>query len=204
MTENEDAAAPKCTCKVGDLVREYDLAVGKELVTRWTGERGESESVRALTNQINQRLLRAEMRDADIELVEGRVENLYQLLTDENRLEAVRLEARSTLEGNGVDVDRVEDRFISHQTMYRHLRNCLDAEKERNALSVDNERDRVHAVQRRAETIVDDAVGRLANGDELELEEFETLINFRVTCERCGSLHDVTDLLDAGGCECQL
>lgn len=203
MAQNDALSGPNCTCKIGALEEEYDLDVGEDLVARWTGADGDSESVRALADRFNRRLLRAEMRNAEIELVEGRVENLYELLTDEDRLEAVRLQARSTLEGNDVDVDRVEDRFVSHQTMYRHLRNCLDAEKRRNELSVDNERSRILSVQHRAETVVDDAVTRLRDGSELDVDEFEVLINFRITCEHCGALHDVTDVLDAGGCDCR-
>lgn len=205
MTENDhDQFESTCTCKVSTLAREYGFDdVHEELIARWTGTRGEAESIRTLTDRFNRRLLRAEMRDADIELVEGQVENLYELLTDEDRLDAVRLQARSSLAGNGIAVDRLEDRFISHQTMYRHIRNCLDAEKERNTLTVDKERDRVHSIQHRAENVVDDSITRLRDGGKLDIDEFEVLINFRITCEHCGTLHDITDLLDAGGCDCR-
>jgi len=203
MTENE-AFESACTCKIGSLASEYEFdEIHDELVARWTGTRGEEESLRTLADRFNRRLLRAEMRAADVELVDGRVENLYELLTDEDRLDAVRLQARSTLEGNGVDIDRLEDRFVSHQTMYRHFRNCLDVEKGRNALSTEKERNRIHSIQHRAESVVDDSVTRLRDGGKLALDEFEVLINFRVTCEHCGTLHDITDLLDAGGCDCQ-
>lgn len=204
MTSTDDTNPSTCTCKVGKLAREYQLDdIDEELVTRWAGDQVETESVRALADRFNCRLLRAAMLDANVELVEGRVENLYELLTDEDRLDAVQMQARSTLEGDGVDVDQLEEQFVSHQTMYRHLRNCLDAEKAANTLSVEKERDRIHAVQQRAEAVVGDTVSRLRNGGELDLDDFEVLINFRVTCEHCGTLHDVTDLIDAGGCDCQ-
>lgn len=204
MTTDEKNLVTICSCKVGTLTEEYGLSgVNTDLVDRWIGRKGNAESVRTLAGRFNRRLLREEMRDADVELVEGRVANLYELLTDDDRLKAVRMQARSTLEGDGVDVDRLEDRFVSHQTMYRHLRNCLEAEKGRTALSVDKERDRIHAVQNRAEAVVDDAVTRLRDGDELDIDRFELLINFRVTCENCGAFHDVTDLLDASGCDCK-
>ncbi|MGQ3414414.1 rod-determining factor RdfA [Natrinema versiforme] len=194
-----------CTCKIGTLADAYELdSLYEELVARWTGAHSEEESVRTLADRFNQRLLRAEMRDANIELVEGRVENLYELLTDEDRLEAVRLEAQSTLERNGIDVDRLQNQFVSHQTMYRHFRNCLDVEKERNVLTTEKERDRIHSIQHRAESVVDDSVARLRDGGKLDIDEFEVLINFRISCEHCGTLHDVTDLLEAGGCDCQM
>jgi len=204
MTQTESPTESECSCKVGTLSREYDLTdINKNLVARWTGKAGESESVRTLTDYFNQQLLRAELRTADVTLVEGRVENLYELLTDGDRLKAVRMQARSTLEDEGIDVDRLESRFLSHQTMYRHLRNCLDANKSKNTISIEKELDRIHAVQHRAEDIVNDSVGRLRDGGKLELDEYEVLINFRVICEHCGTLHDVTDILDNGGCNCR-
>lgn len=204
MTASDDGLIAACNCKMGKLIDEYGFSdINEDLIARWTGQQGDEESIRALANRFNRKLLRAEMRTAGMEIIEGRVENLYELLTDDDRLDAVRIQARSNLDGGGIDVDRLEDRFISHQTMYRHLKSCLDAEKETNALAVGKERDRIHSIQNRAEVVVDNSITRLRDGGKLDLDEFETLINFRVTCESCGTLYDVTDLLDAGGCECQ-
>lgn len=201
---DSDRLEADCTCKVGDLIDEYDFTdANEDLVSRWTSKRGDSMGTRALADRFNRRILRAEMRNADMELIEGRTENLYELLTDDDRLEADYMQARSSLEGGGIDVGRLESRFISHQTVYRHLQNCLGAEKGQNTLSIDKERDLIRAVQNRSEAIVDDSITRLRNGNELEIDEFEVLINFRITCETCGTLHDVNDLLDAGKCDCQ-
>jgi hypothetical protein len=203
MASTDSEIESGCTCKVGTLAREYDFSdVNDELVARWTGATGEDESVRSLTDYFNRQLLRTELKHADVTLVEGRVENLYDLLTDDDRLEADRMQARSTLEGKQIDVDTLESQFVSHQTMYRHLRNCLSANKDRNKLSVEKERDRIHSVQHRAEAVVDDSVSRLRDGGKLDLGEYEVLINFRVICEDCGSLSDVTDIIEDGGCTC--
>ncbi|MFC4549830.1 MULTISPECIES: rod-determining factor RdfA [Halorussus] len=198
-------AEPDCTCKVGSLVDAYDLRrANADLVERWTGERREEESVRSLADRFNRRLLRAAMRAEGMELIEGCVENFYALLTDDDTLEAERLRARSVLDENGVDVERVEEQFVSHQTVYRHLRNCLGAEKGTRTLSTDKERSRVNKMRSRAEAVTVDSLSRLRDGDELALEEFEVFVNLRVTCESCGALHDVTELLEQGGCDCQL
>lgn len=200
---NEDSQ-PACSCKVGKLTKKYDLTDKNEnLVARWTGEQGDKESIRKITDEFNQKLLHTKMHAAGMEIIEGRVENLYRLLIDENRLDAVQIQARSHLDNGGVNVDRLEDHFISHQTMYRHLKNCLNAKKEPNILATEKELKRIHSIQNRAEVVVDNSIARLRDGGKLDLDEFEVLINFRATCEDCGTLYDVTDLLDNGGCECQ-
>lgn len=202
----EDSAdASPCRCKVGTVATEYGFdGIHSELVERWVGDRGESgTSVRSLADRFNQRILRAELRAADVDLVEGRVENLHSLLTDKNRLEAVQLEAKSSLEREGVNVEKAMDKFCSHQTIYRHLRNCLDAEKEKNVLSKEHELDRVGSIQHRTEAVVEDSIKRLRDGNKLDIGEFEVLVNVRVTCESCGTLHDSIDLIERGGCDCR-
>lgn len=204
MAPDGNDFAVDCSCKVGALITKYGFGdANADLVASWIGQEGDGESVRTLADRFNRRLLREEMRDANMDIVDGRVENLYELLTDDNRLKAVRMQARSSLEEHDIDAGQLENRFVSHQTLYRHLRNCLEAEKGRNALDIEKERDRIHAMQNRAEAVVDDAVTRLGDGDELAINGFEILINFRITCENCGALHDVTDLIDAGGCDCK-
>lgn len=204
MTIDSDGDSTNCTCKVGRLLTRYEFEdLNDELVARWVGNRGEQASVRTLADQLNQRLLRVEMRNAGMELVEGQEENLYDLLTDDDQLEAVRMQARSSLEGHGIDVPAVEDRFISHQTLYRHLTNCLNASKETNRLSLQKERDRITSLQNRVENVLGDSVSRLRDGGELDLDTFEVLVNFRIACESCGTFHDATALLDDGGCNCQ-
>lgn len=204
MTTLDDGHKVNCNCKVGKMIDKYDLSsINSDLVARWTGEQGDDESIRALTDWFNHQLLRVEMHDTNMEIVEGSVENLYELLTDEDRLKAVKTQAQSTLERNGVNVDRLEEQFLSHQTMYRHLRDCLNAEKERNELTVNKERNRIHSVQNKAEAVTDDSITRLRDGGKIDIDEFEVLINFRVTCESCGTLYDVSDFLSTGGCDCK-
>jgi hypothetical protein len=207
MVEEPDSMKEhnECECKVGTVIKRYELeSMNDNLVARWTGQRGDSEGTRGLANQFNRRLLRAEMRAADMDIVEGRVENLHRLLTDDDALEAVRIQARDVLGDNGINVERLENDFVSHQTIYRHLRNCLDVEKEHDTISVEKERDRINRMQNRAETVIDDGISRLRDGDKLTLTDFEVLINFRVTCEECGELYDASELINRGGCKCQI
>lgn len=193
-----------CNCKVGSIINEYGFQnVNDDLIARWTDPQ-ESESIRNLTEDFNREILRAEMESAGMELLEGRDENLYRLLTDDDTLEAMAIQARSVFEENGINVDQLEERFVSHQTIYRHLRNCLEADKQTSSLSIEKERGRVDKMRSRVEAVTVDSLSRLREGDKLAIDNFEVYVNLRVICESCGTLHDVADLLDEGGCECLL
>lgn len=192
-----------CRCKVGSAIVQYGLEdANTRLREKWTGKSDKSQSVRELTVEFNRRLVRTAMQEAGMELVEGRVENAHRLLTDDDALEAVRLQMETTLQNDGVDVDALESAFVSHQTLYRHLTSCLDASKEINQRSIEKERQRVNRLQNRAEAVVTDSVQRLRDGGEVDIETFEVLVSFRVSCESCGRLHDADVLLTDGGCSC--
>ena len=193
-----------CNCKVGSIISRHEIEnMNDKLVTRWIGANGDGESIRSLTDWLNQEVLRQLMLDAGANPIDGEVENLYQLLTDEDVLNASKIQARSSLSERGIDADEVTEEFISHQTVYRHLTKCLGAEKNSHEISVDNERSRVSSMQNRAEAVTTDTVSRLKNADKLALGDFEVLVTIRVSCASCGALHDVMDLVAQGGCDCQ-
>lgn len=193
-----------CECKIGTLTEKYGLeGMHRELADKWAGVGGDSTSVRTLTKQFNKRILRAEMTNAGMDIVDGRVENFYRLLSDDDVLDAIALQAKTLLEENGVDSESLVNEFVSHQTIYRHLRNCLEVDKETESITIDTERSRLNRLQNRSAAVIDDSVSRLRRAGEISLDEHEVLVNFRVTCEACGKLHDVADLLDQNGCHCQ-
>jgi hypothetical protein len=207
MPESESSSVANdftCNCKVGTLIGEYELdEMNRELVDEWAGKQNDSPSIRVLTKRFNQRILRTEMTTTGMDLVEGRVENIYRLLTEEEVLNAMALQAETILEEGGIDIDILTNRFISHQTMYRHLRDCLEVEKGTNTVTTDTERDRLNRLQNRSEAVIADSFSRLQRADEISLDAFEVLVNFRVSCEVCGTLYDAADLLDQDGCNCQ-
>jgi hypothetical protein len=207
MPESESSSIANgftCNCKVGTLIEKYEMGeMNRELADEWGGKQDNSPSIRVLTERFNRRILRTEMTATGMDLIEGRVKNFYRLLTDEEVLDAMALQARTTLEEKGVEIDILTNRFVSHQTMYRHLRDCLEVEKETKTVAVDSERNRLNQLQNRSEAVIKDSFSRLQRADEISLDDFEVLVNFRVSCEDCGTLYDAADLLDQEGCTCQ-
>lgn len=140
MPESESSSIANgftCNCKVGTLIEKYEMGeMNRELADEWGGKQDNSPSIRVLTERFNRRILRTEMTAAGMDLIEGRVKNFYRLLTDEEVLDAMALQARTSLEEEGVEIDILTNRFVSHQTMYRHLRDCLEVKKETKTVAV--------------------------------------------------------------------
>jgi len=200
MSEDGD-----CTCKVGRVTRKYGLdAVGSELASLWRGDDGESHSLRDLADRFNRRVLAAALRDASVEVLDGELQNTYRLLTDDEVSAGMRTQAVGRLERDGVDVEDVRNDFVSHQSIYTHLRECLNAEKGAEPVDrVASTRDTVGSMEARTEKIAANNLETLT-GDEIALGEFDVIVTTHVTCDSCGRRQEFGELLANGGCQCRL
>jgi len=193
-----------CSCKVGTASRDWGLkGIHDDLAAGW---REEGASIRELTDRFNCRLLRAGFRRADRTPIDGEIDNLYRVLTDDDVDAGSRTQARERLRRSGVPIEDVEAGFVSHQTIYRHLRNCLDIaydlEGQTAADRVQTWRDRIRALRARTATVADRGVDSLSDSEAIDLGSFDVLVDVNVTCNDCGEFYDLDDLLDRGGCEC--
>lgn len=96
---------------------------------RRRGKAGDSASLRDLVDYFNREVLRSALTDAGEQPLEGELGNVYRLLTDGEVATGTKIRARKRLEREGVDFDAVEQRFVSHRTIGRHLEECLGVEK---------------------------------------------------------------------------
>jgi hypothetical protein len=194
--------------KVQRVSDRYDLdGVGEDLAARWTGQGGEQYSLRELEAYYNRLVLRAAMREAGLDPLDGEVDNLYDLLTGDDVSEGQRVEAENRLERDGVDVEAVYSDFVSHQSIHTYLKNCQQVSYESDvddADRVENAENTIFALQSRTETVTTTTLEQLANADAIELPDFDVFVDLRVSCSECGRYTDVRELLDRGGCECQL
>lgn len=197
-----------CGCKVGRAGREYGLDVDGALVRRWTGADGDRHGLRDLADHVNREVLAAALDDADVEVLDGEVANAYRLLAGDAS-SGQRAHARNRLARDGVDVEAVEDAFVSHQTVHAHLTECLDASYdgdggrgESDGSEAGGVTDTVGALRSRAEAVTRDALDR-RRADGLALGEFSVVVNVAVACDDCGRQYDVGSLLDQGGCDCR-
>jgi len=197
-------AEDECGCKVGRTIEAFDLAdVNEELAVRRSGRAGDAASLRDLAGFFNRAVLRAAMVDAGMSPLEGEVENVYRLLTDEDVSEGMRVRTRNRLTREGVDLEGVESSFVSHPTMSSHLRDCLDVEPSTPSPDpVAMSRERVFKMVTRAERVIENTLESLAASGHVAAGTLAVTVDVQVVCEDCGAHADVSSFVDGGGCDC--
>lgn len=203
MTDNDAGSGRRCSCKVGAVAAAYGFEdVHDRLRTRWEGD----ASVRELAEGFNRQVLRAAVEEAGTVPIDGEVENLYRVLTDDAVDAGSRIRARERLGQDGVPVEDVEDRFVSHQTMYRHLVNCLEIEHESGydtpGERVDAWRDRIRSLRNRTASVTERGLDQLAAADAVDVGSVDVLVDISVLCEDCGGYYDIEEFLADRACGC--
>jgi hypothetical protein len=191
-----DGPLSECNCKVGRVLERWnELEVGDEMATRWVA--GDA-SLRDLAKQINVAVLESATRGTEVAPLDGEIENLYRLLTDDDVTSGTRMQARNRLERQGVDVSAVESDFVSHQTVHTHLKDCLGVERSNGDDDPeDTARRRVRSLQNRMEAVTEDALTRI------DSEESEVVVDVTVRCRCCGSRYEFGQFVDQSGCGCK-
>jgi hypothetical protein len=204
-TDSVDASnAPKRT-KVARLIEGYGLdGIGDELESRWTGESGERDSLRTLADTFNKRLLEQVMRKAGMDPIEGEVTNLYRLLTDEDVSRGVKTEVETKLEQKEIDIKALRKDFVTYQAIRTFLTDVRGASYDTDTSNgIENIQSSFARLIGRTTTVVEQKLEQLKSAGKLTLGTFHVRTGVTVYCEGCETQYDVTDLLDAGGCECE-
>lgn len=190
--------------KVGRIIEEYSLGdLDTELPRLWTGDGEQQASLRELADYVNKRILQTEMERADVRTIDGEVKNTYRLLTDSDVSSGVRTRARRSLEREGVDVDEVEQDFVTHQAIHTYLTKYLDVQQEHDEQDrVKRDIETVRRLQSRARAVTEGTVDRLQSQDHVSISNPNVIVDINIVCEDCGTRYTVDDLADSGSCEC--
>lgn len=196
-----------CGCKVQRKIESYDLSdLDERMVEWWTSTDGEM-SLRDIAENFNRKLLREAMVANGIDPLDGQVENTHRLLADDDVGRGVRTKTRKRLEQQGIDVDGLVDDFVSYQSIYRHLNDCLDTEYTKSDPSPKRRRrkakERIFSLKSRTEAVTTDALTQLIENDALDAEEFDVLVDVSTTCADCHRRYSIDELLENEGCVCQ-
>jgi hypothetical protein len=189
--------------KVERVIATYDLGdLGRDLETAWTGHAEERTSLRDLAARFNRAVLAAALDDTTALQTDREIERLYEDLVGDSASDAVA--ARREIERHGIDVDAVEADFVTHQTIHTYLT------KVRNATLPTDDRDQteqrittIENLQGRLNSVIDTSLTTLANGDELNHDSYEVLVDIQLLCPHCGASTPLKELLRAGGCACE-
>lgn len=192
------------TNKVDQVIEKYDLVgMGVELENRWLGVDREQESTRDLADYFNREVLTAAVENSDVFTLSGDTEQVYRSLTDDEDADVTLV--RSRLEQNGVDVDEVTNDFVSHQTIYRYLKNNRGVTQPEQSAEERKEKavDSIQRLRGRTTAVTEQTIGRLRKNDAISVGEFSILNDLQVLCENCGRSYDVVTFMEQGGCECE-
>jgi len=144
------------------------------------------------------------LKRTDAQLLDGEVENIYCLLTDESVSSAERTRGRRQLERMGVDVDVIEDDFVTYQAIRTYLTEYREVQYEREEKDpIEREVVNLQQLRGRVVSVTEGKVERLRDDGELTLDGFQTMVNVQILCEECNAQFDVFELLDRGGCRCE-
>lgn len=181
-------------CKVGRVADKHDLAtavlemdINEALLDRWLG-RGEypETAVRPLVDWFNLKILKKVYQENGRKAIEHQIENDYEALTgdDDNRKWSV----EDDLERDGIDPDELTNDFISRSSMYRHLTQCLDAEKGRREAETDWEETKIEYATDKAIDQVGDALRSWDNKGELPGgQDADISVEFIIECPHCST-----------------
>jgi len=177
------------------MASKYDLstpttsqAIHERLVARWLGRAEFPEaSTRDLVRWFNLVLVREAYAEAGVLAQEHQIANVYDTLTDDE-YEDQRWSVRESLEQDGIDPDELLDDFISTSSMYRHLTNCLDAEKARKKAETDWENTKIDFAKDKATNQIKDALKSLGNKGEIQrASEAGVEVEVYLSCPDCST-----------------
>lgn len=205
QSDGDDSNTAGRRTKVARLIAEYGLEdVGTELEQRWTAEGDDRMSLRELADYFNRRLVAERMTETGLKPLRGETENLYRLLASEEVNDADRTRARRRLEREGIDAEALTDDFVTYQAIRTYLTSHRGAEYEtddRGRRVIESEN--IQRLRGRTTTVTEGKLEQLENTGNLELGEFQVIVDISVLCEDCGTRYQIEELLERGECDCQ-
>lgn len=177
--------------------------LGDELEASWVGEADENRSLRELADYFNHRLLQSAIEEAGLSLLDGEVENMYRLLTDDGVSQGDRTQAQRRLAREGIDVDQLQTDFVSYQAIRSYLRKHRGVEYPTNDDDrLETESQNIQRVVGRAEAIARNKLKQLRAADEIEIGTFRVSGTLRVLCGDCGAQYAIDEFLEQRHCDC--
>lgn len=186
-------------CKVERITEKHGFSdLDEELRRRHRS----GASLRELETFINTRVLERALLESDVALI-GDTESIYRILQGDDVTPGQRAEIRSQLERAGPPVSGIEDDFVSHQTVKRHLQNCLGVDTNRQSkITFDEAEQTVEWAQSQNLSVIENTIKRLQNAGLLEVDHLDVTQSVRVTCEETGNTFRLREFLRRGGCDC--
>jgi hypothetical protein len=115
----------------------------------------------------------------------------------------MRTQARNRLQKQGIDVDinQLQADFVSYGTVRRHLKRCLNAERE--PIETDDDpakagAQHIAALQNRTAAVTENTLSQLQAAGDIDV-----FVDITVSCPECGMHATAQEFIDSDGCHCE-
>lgn len=194
-------------CKITRVIDERRLSAPRRytgdlndyLVAKWVGA-GHHDAIgyRPLVTWFNKRLMRTVYRRHNRSDTDARITAEYDALVGDDVETYQRKEVVADLEADGIDGEALAADFISKSTLSRHLRNCLDAEKETES-GGDWERDQIEFARETFKENIDSALKSLSNSGRIQgVEDATVETPVLLACPECPTRVRLETALEQG------
>lgn len=181
-------------CKVGRIITEYSLSnyiisdkINAVLRDKWLGEGIQpNTALRPLTDWFNQKLLSSVYTEHNRKAIEPQVQADYEAIVgdDEDRRQLI----LQDIEQDGIDAATLEADLISTSSLYRHLTQCLEVNKETKRGSSDTEweKDKIRYAKQLATDRAEEVLQSWENKGELQDATDATVsVDIYIECPIC-------------------
>jgi hypothetical protein len=170
-------------CKICRVLEERGMErYENRLVEQWSADRGQRKGYRQLATWLNVLMLRREMDRAGLSTLGDEAASKYKRLTGDDG--TVVAEVRDVLRNSGIDVDALENDFVSYGVIRTHLIDCLGEEHETE--STDWEPEAIEIARSNAEKKAREAVHTLVNKAKLDVGgDVRVSASIELECDEC-------------------
>jgi hypothetical protein len=199
---------PDHCCKVERVSATFDISplpqdvddIDEYLVERWLGINGnDSVGLRTLAEWFNKQILREVYREHGRSDSNVRINSDYDALQSDKIPVHEREELISELAGDGIDGGRISRKFISKSTLSRHLKNCLDVNKERSNSDTEWEIERIKIAKNTYKSHLESALKSLDNKEKINgIKNSEMKVQAYISCSECPTRVTIETAYDQG------
>lgn len=195
-------------CKVGRTASAFGI---DDRLSELSALRRNGASFRDITTTFNTWVVERALTRGDIgndrsihaALVgENTAERVYHVLRSDDDSGVQRTELRARLSSTDIDVDRLEASFVSHVTMRSHLQACVGVDPETTPPEFEKTVNTTQRAKIRAKNVIESTLERAAEHEQIEVGSPRTEVVVKITCDECGDMFYLTELLDQQRCSC--
>jgi hypothetical protein len=191
--------------KVGKVIQRHSMdGMADELENRWTGENGEARSLRDLATYFNRELLKSVLAKNDKRYRRRDVAHIFESLTEDDVSPGERTRVRKQLERDGIDVEALEQEFVTHQAIHTFLTQGRGVTKdtEPGGDRLGRAKQTINSLRNRVIAVTETTITQLSKAEILTIGSFDIFVDLTVHCADCGTSISVSELFESKGCEC--